>query len=140
MANTNIQDVVTEIQTEVAKVSGILQAPTYPPEKMSEYPFSVCYPDNGRITPETRGATKGLHYIVIEVHLARKLLPTTVESAIRYIDLVPEELWKSVFDSEFSSFDTFGAISYELASMEWAGVETIGVRFTIEDVKVKKSL
>jgi hypothetical protein len=139
---TNIADVILEIQTEIAKISGIQQAPQYPPDKLTEYPFAVCYPDNGRITTETKGATKGLHNIVIEIHLARKLLNETVKKAIQYIDLVPEELFSSLFNSEFTptKFQTFGAVRYEFVAMEWNGVDTLGLRFVMEDVKVKKSL
>ncbi|NIR67730.1 MAG: hypothetical protein GWN76_24425 [candidate division Zixibacteria bacterium] len=141
MANKTVKDVIVAIQQEVATVSGIKAAPAYPPDKMAAFPFAVAYPQNGRIDAEFGSGTKGLHNIVVEVHLARKMLNVTVESAIDYVDSIPDEMWGSIFDNTFlSTFSTFQSISYEFTGMSWGGVETLGVRFMIEGVKVHKNL
>ena len=135
-----VKECILEIQVEIRKVSGINSAPDFPPDKMAVYPFVVTYPESGTIDAVFGSGTKGLHNIVIEVHLARKMLAVTVENAIAFVDSVPDELFKSLYDGDYTKFDTFQRLTYELAAMEWGGIETLGIRFVMEGVKVHKSL
>lgn len=139
MAN-DLADVLDEIQTEIGSITGIRKAPQYPPEKMSVFPFAVAYPGGGRVGSETMGAVKFLHNIIIEIHLARKMLDQTVEDAVVYVDDVPEELFGAIFSGAYTTIQTHGDITYEFVPMEWAGVETLGIRFTIENLKIRKAI
>jgi hypothetical protein len=140
MANATITEVVAEIQAEVGSVANIAAAPDFPPDKMAAYPFAVAYPEAGIIEAQFGSGTKGLHNIVIEVHLARKMLAVTVENALQFVDSVPDELFEALFNSVYTKFDTFQRITYEFTGMSWAGIETLGIRFIVEGVKVHKAL
>jgi len=139
MANATLNEVIEEIMGEISGVTGLASAPDYPPEKMADFPFAVGYVDSGVYSLESYGMTKGLHNVAIEVHVARKLLPQAVENLLAYADRIPDEMAQELFASTFTKFETFQQITYEFAAMEWGGVETLGIRFIIEGVKVKKS-
>jgi hypothetical protein len=57
------------------------------------------------------------------------------------IDTIPLELAKKHAQKHsgngFSTFDTFGIIEYTFGPLSWAGVETLGVTYTINEVKLQ---
>jgi hypothetical protein len=134
---SDVDDVIKGIMDIVGAVSGIRAAPDYPPESINVFPFAVCYPGTGRIIIEPAGVMKGLHEIVLEIHVARKDLSRDVQAAIPFVDSIPLALCGDVTFGGTTS--TWGAIRYQFMPLGWNGVETIGWRFWIESVKVQTS-
>jgi hypothetical protein len=130
-----LQDAIRHVQKTVRQVEGIRAAPEYPEDNMAIYPFAVAFADSGRwdYGPGYL-AKRGLHTIVVEVHVARKDLSLDVEAAMKYSDSVPDKL---MYDPTLGgNVDTIGGIRYEFGPLGWADQLTIGFRFFIEDIKM----
>ena len=142
-----IKDVVREIAEQIRnRVEGIRRVPEAPPESNDVFPFVVVYPLTGEYDLHTPEDMVGLHSINIELHVARKDLARDFGTLVDIMDDIPRELLDALTDGDIgeSSSDvnlsTFGAINYTFGALEWAGVETLGVTYTINEVKVKANL
>ena len=140
MANT-VVDALREIQAEVASIPGIRRAPQYIEDGAPPFPFVFAYPINGDLKYAPARTMTGLHNIVLEFHVARKDLARDVEKAFPYIDSIPKKIMQALQERRFSTINTFGGtetnISYEFGPLAWAGQETIGFIFTINNVKLQ---
>ena len=134
----SLQSAIYEIQAKMREVSGVKNAPNEPPESTDNFPFVATFPGTGEITAVAHGDKKGLHNVYIEFHVTRKDLPIDMRKAVPYVDLIPDKLLESRQDGSFTEFDTFGVISYEFTPMAWGAVETLGYRFTINDLKIRE--
>jgi hypothetical protein len=83
---------------------------------------------------------KGLHSINIELHVARKDLPRDFAQVMDLIDEIPYQIMKLRKDGLLTSMATFGPITYIFGPLSWSGVETLGVTYTIEEVKVEREI
>ena len=83
---------------------------------------------------------KGLHSVNIELHVARKDLPRDFSLVMDLIDEIPWELMKKLNDAEYDNLATIGQIDYLFGPLSWAGVETLGVTYTITNVKVETEI
>lgn len=122
----------------VRAVSGVRAAPDYPPDQMSEYPFAVTMARAGRFDFGVAGESKGLHDLVVQLHIARKDLPVDVQAAMGYSDSVPLAIMGDV--TLGGNVSTFQRISYEFGEMEYAGVQTVGFRWVIEGCKLRSNI
>ena len=135
-----LEAAIAAIQTSIASISGIRSAPALPPEKMTAgvFPFVVAYPDTGTVEVNTPGEMKFLHNIVIEIHVARKDLPRDVDTLYPYAESVPNKIFTDVTFG--GAIQTFGALSYTFGVLNWGdgdtAIQTIGFRWTMEDVKI----
>ena len=135
-----IKAAVQEVVDELRKISDIRRVPDAPPENNSQFPFVIVYPMRGTYFGGPPGLVTGLHGIVIELHIARKDLPRDFDDVMDLFDELPNELFKSLKDAEFSAIMTFGNIEYEFGPLMYADVETIGVTYTMTEVKVMTTL
>ena len=135
-----LKEAVAEIVDELQTISGIRRVPDEPPENNEQFPFAVVYPLTGRYTQGPAQLMKGLHSINIELHVARKDLPRDFSLVMDLIDEIPYELMKLLNDGGYSELATIGQIEYTFGPLSWAGVETLGVTYTITNVKVETAI
>lgn len=128
----SLQDVINDIQDSIGAISGIKNAPDYPPENINEYPFVVAYMGTGTIDFDAPPSTKGLHSIIVELHVARKDLPNDISIASPFVDSIPAAIMADV--TLGGTVQLFENITYEFAVMRWDAVDTIGFRFTVNGV------
>jgi hypothetical protein len=56
------------------------------------------------------------------------------------IDEIPYQMMKRLNDGKWSNLATFGEIEYTFGPLSWAGVDTLGVTYTITNVKVETAI
>ena len=134
----SLQTVIDEVQAICRTVSGIKGAPSYAPEQINLYPFAVAYPGDGEVEFGALGEMKALHNVIVEVHVARKDLPVDLQRVSGFVDSIPAALMDD--PTLGGSCDTFQSIRYRFSQLGWGGVETIGYRFTVVNVKVRTEL
>jgi hypothetical protein len=142
MAN-ELKNVITQVATYLAALSGIRAAPTAPPENIQgNYPFVITRPDTGTFTTMSAAFKRGEHSIVIELHVARKDLPRDVATAMPFCDSIPNLLMSQLFDDKWGgTIDTFRDISYRFVSWNWeGGLTTIGFEFTVRGIKIQGAI
>jgi hypothetical protein len=136
----SVRTALDAIVSVVSAVSGIRQTPTNPTETANVYPFAVCYVMDGQLVNGAMGTRKFLVNIAIELLTARKDLGRDMALITPYIDSISAALLAEVSDSgdRFGgTISAFGDISFELLSdVPYAGVQMIGYRFTMTNVKI----
>ena len=137
-----LKNVVKEIIDELQTISGIRYAPDELVESANDqFPFAVVYPLTGYFNTLTTSAQmKGMHSINIELHIARKDLPRDFSQVMDLIDEIPYQIIKLRNDGLLSHMATFGNIEYTFGPLSWAGVDTLGVTYTITEVKVERAI
>lgn len=134
-----LQDFIDQVQDAVGALSGIRGAPDEPPESINVFPFAVAYARDGTYEQQ-KGMMKGLHNVVVELHVARKDLARDVQAAMGYAKSVPNAILDAQEDGNLAAASWLGRISYTFGPMAWAGQETIGFRFVIEDVRTEDAI
>ena len=132
----NIDDAILEIVRELRNVRDLRRVPDAPPENNDQFPFAVVYPASGRFQKESAGWMIGLHNINIELHVVRKDLPRDFTNLITLYDIIPNQLESGLENSRFSAISTWENIVYVFGALNWAGVDTLGVTFTMNNVKL----
>jgi hypothetical protein len=84
------------------------------------------------------GVMKGLHNIILELHVARKNLPKDVESAMQYSDSIPKAIM--TYPTLSGTVSTIGRITYTFGGMQYGDQMTVGFRFTLEGVKLQTTI
>jgi len=136
-----LKEAVAEIVDELQTISGIRRVPDAPPENNEQFPFAVVYPLTGLYTQGPAQLMKGLHSVNIELHVVRKDdLAREFNQIMDIFDTIPYELMKLLNDGGYSELDTIGVIEYTFGPLEWAGVETLGVTYTVTNVKVQTAI
>ena len=136
-----LKEAVAEIIDELQTINGIRRVPNEPPENNDQFPFAVVYPITGLYTQGPAQLMKGLHSVNIELHVVRKAdLAREFNQIMDLIDTIPWELMKLLNDGGYSELDTIGQIEYTFGPLSWAGVETLGVTYTITGVKVQTAI
>ena len=119
-------------------MAGIRAAPDYAPDKLTVFPFALAYAKMGVFEVAPIGYGKGLHTVVVEVHVARKDLPRDIQAAMAFSDAIPLAL---LADTTLGGVvSTFGRVRYEFGPMAWGGMETLGFRFFIEEIKLQTGI
>ena len=132
-----LKDALAEIIDKLQELNDIRRVPDAPPENNEQFPFAVVYPLTGTYEQQMTQLMKGLHSVNIELHVARKDLPRDYSQVMDLIDQIPNRLMKAHMDKEFTKLATFGIIDYTFGPLEWAGVQTLGITYTITGVKVE---
>lgn len=126
---------VTRLQALALSCAGMRAAPVYPKEQVNTYPYSVCYPESGQLMSESFHATRALHTVLVEFHIApRTMLGEAVEKAIPFVEAYNEKLTLDPTLSGACSNILLGQesnVTYQFGRLEWGGVENIGIRFRI---------
>ncbi len=137
-----LKNVVKEIIDELQTISGIRYAPDELEENSNDqFPFAVVYPLTGYFNTLTTSAQmKGMHSINIELHIARVDLPRDFKTLMDLIDEIPYQIIKLRNDGLLSHMETFGNIEYTFGPLIWAKVDTLGVTYTITEVKVERNI
>ena len=137
-----LKNTVAEIINELQTISGIRYAPDTLVENSNEqFPFAVVYPLTGYFnTLTTSSQMKGMHSINIELHIALKDLPRDFAQLMDLIDEIPYQIIKLRNDGLLSHMATFGNIEYTFGELIWAKVQTLGVTYTITEVKVERKI
>ena len=136
----SVRTALDAVVSVVSAVSGIRQAPVNPTETANVYPFVMCYVINGRLVNGAMGTRKHLVNIAVELLTARKDLARDMALISPYIDSISSAIIAEVSDSGDRFTGTISAIEgidYELLqNFNYAGVEMIGYRFTMNNVKI----
>ena len=131
-----LQQAIDAIQDLMGALTGMRSAPDEPPEDMSVFPFCVAYASDGTWGGfGGAGGKKGLHTIIVEVHIQRSDLPRDVAAAMAYSESVANAL---IGDPTLAgTVDTIvGDITYTFGGLGWAQApgslpNTIGWRFQL---------
>ncbi len=124
---------IARLQVHAGSLSGVKYAPAYPPESADAYPFAIAYPESG-VFQRMTDWDKGLHTIVVEIHVNPANLPTAVAAALPYIEAYPALLLAD--PTLAGAVQTIQAseeapLTYKFGRMSYAGVDTIGVQFKV---------
>ena len=132
------------IAAVVESVSGITSAPTYPHEQMNESPFAVTYVLTSEIDAGPIGTRKSLSNIAIDVLVVRRDIALDMEILTPFLDSVPLALLSEISvggDIFSATIDTFESISVEfIPQIDYASVQMIGYRFTLNNVKILEAI
>lgn len=140
MSADSLQDVISAVQDIIGSLSGIRVAPDYAPDSLAVFPASVVYPAAGTFTTGPADNLKGLHNIVVEIHVERRDLVKALKAAIPYGTLAAKALLGDV--TLGGTVSTFGQITYDFGPMAWGdpALQTLGWRLTIENIKTQESM
>jgi hypothetical protein len=135
-----LKDAVNDIIEALQELDDIRRVPDEPPENNDQFPFAVVYPLTGTYEQEMTQFMKGLHSVNIELHVARKDLPRDYRQVMKLIDQIPNKLMKKHSDGELTNLSTFGVVEYTFGPLSWAGVDTLGVTYSITGLKVQTTV
>ena len=141
---TGLKGAALQVQAAIrAKFGGkIREAPNFPVEHPTNFPFVMAYPASGRILWNTPEDFKGLHNIAIEVHIERDRLDLDVEQALAFAESIPNAIFDAYKDGDLPAMVTFGgegreAFTYTFGEINWTDdIKTVGLIFTMQDVKI----
>jgi hypothetical protein len=135
-----LQAAITQLQTTLGAITGIRAAPEYPLDKASVYPVLDAYAGPGQYTAgEPAGMMKFLGSIIVDLHISLKDLPRDVEKAMPYHDSIPNAILNDTTLS--GTISTCGPVRTSgLIYMKYGEQDTIGIRFTIDNVKIQSIL
>lgn len=132
-----IKDAIQEIVDELKNLRDLRNVPDAPPESNDRFPFVIVYPAAGEFQKQSAGFMINLHDINIELHVARKDLPRDFAGLVDIFDRIPHQLETGLEAGRFDAITTWATITYiGTDPMEYAGVDTLGVIFTMENVKL----
>jgi len=142
-----LQAAITQIQALSAAVSGVRPnaAPDEPPDQISHFPFVACFPESGSYEGgNPAGQMRGLHNIVVELHVARQDVQRGYREAMRFAKSLPNAWLAALGTASLNTISTFGTIRYQFGALDWGvgenATQTMGFRFVIEDVKTQDTI
>ena len=134
---TDLNDVITQLTTVVAGLSGSPLAPTSPPEAINSFPVAVTYYTGGTFDYSQSGPAIGLHDINVDLHVGRSHLPHDEAYARPFILRMLVAMAANVQVSSTCEYCLLDA--YEYGRLGYGKVETFGIRFKFK-VKIKHSV
>lgn len=133
-----IIQVVADIQTMVDALTGVRNAPSYPPNILPEGLTAVTYPVSGVIGANSSGWMQELHSVNIDLVLPAKDLARDLTVLWPFLRSIPNGIMS---DPDFgSNASTFNDISYQYIVFDEAGIQYRGYRFTISGIKIQPTL
>jgi hypothetical protein len=136
--------IIQAVMDIVGAVSGIREAPDYPPEQLSDFPFAVAFPSEGTHQFGVPGERLFLGNVVLEVHVSRVDLPTAVQNSIGFGDTIPNALMAFTATAGAlclnGTADTFENITQTFGELNWGDTQTLGYRFVITNIKARSNL
>ena len=132
----DLQAAIASVQTTIAAISGIRQAPATPPEDATSFPFVVAYAGAGEFMGASPASSlKYLGSIIVDLHLARKDLPRDVAKVMTYHTSIPNAILNDI--TLGGNLDMCGPVACSgLIVMQYGDQETLGLRYTIQNVKI----
>jgi len=135
---------VAAIAAVVDSVSGVTLAPTYPRETMNESPFAVTYVVGGEVDAGPIGSRKSLLSIAIDLLIIRRDIALDMEALLPFVDSIPNALLSEIStggDIFSGTISTYDYITIEfIPSIDYGGVQMIGYRFLMNNVKLLVSI
>jgi hypothetical protein len=131
MAERPLTRAMEYIVARAGELQGMRSAAKRPPDKITDYPFATAFPGTGTIgIGNPQGSRRDVHTIILEIHVARKDLPSDIDRVLPFVDLVGDKLQS---DPTLGGTVTtiVGDISYTFGPLGWFGQETIGWQFQI---------
>jgi RNA recognition motif-containing protein len=125
----SIQNIITQIATLQAEITGIKRAFDETPDSLNEFPCFVNFPSSGDIE-RIPGQRKTKHIIKMQLRVIRADLPSAENKVRPFLD--------SVLDKFDANITLNGAVSrsaiihYDYGSLPWGGREYLGISFDIE--------
>lgn len=137
-----LEGAIAAIQDIVGAISGVVEAPDYPPESVNQFPIALCYPLRFDAQGAGGGLVKGLHTVRIDLLCARQLLPKDIAKAAPYGRLIYRALWNNPNLS--NAVDTINAVRGEFGPIYWGGSRPpsppTGLGWSIEvDFKIQEA-
>lgn len=134
---------IREIAKVVADVSGIEQAPNYPPEGTAKNMIALTYPQNGNMEIASEGARHSLWDVNVDLLRRRIDMAKDMEALIELLDPIKDALaaevsWNggTVGDQFSNTIETFLSLKIEfIPEYDYQSVKYIGYRFTMIGVK-----
>jgi len=135
-----IANAIQEIVDELRNVRDLRSVPDEPPENNDAFPFAVVVPATGEFRKESWGWMHGFHNISIELHVKREDLPTDYRQIVDIYDEIPLQLEKALQAGRFSAIETWTTIGYQFTPLNWAGVDTLGIIYIMNGVKLTRTV
>ena len=127
-----LANLLSDIQTAVAAISGVKYAPAYPPGNASDFPFVVVYPDAFEARVNTPEDYRMLYDVRVELHIARKDLPSDVATLLPYAESGPQAIIKALVANAYA----FERMDGNFGALAWQEQGTIGYVWVIRRVKI----
>lgn len=112
----------------------VAQIPVDPPDTVNVAMFIVTYPLSGVFDNGVIGTKKGLHNISVDLLRQRSDLARDIAAIRPFVDTIPTALLAD--PTLGSTVQTFESVRYELIMPDYAGVPTIGYKFTVSNAKI----
>lgn len=130
---SDIQDVIVLITDKLRALEGVQSAPNVIPDSHGSNCFFVVWPGPSSIEHGTAGGMKYLESVIVELHVTRgNSMTAAYERAIRYVQTVPHAIFDVLVDNTiaFSNISSSGLIP-----LAWGETQTIGYRWTVNNIK-----
>lgn len=132
----SVQAAIAGLNNVVAGISGLVRVYADPPESISEFPSAITYMREGE-TYDTAAGGYSLHMLVIDIYLARQILPEAINAA---------KAWPDRVRSALKADPTLGStvshvvwpMRYQALPLPYNDLVHFGVRFLVQ-VKVNES-
>jgi len=139
-----LQDVIDRMETKIEAISGIKGASNYLPEALPVTEnWVVIYPGETRFMGgNPAGMMTALYSVIVELHSPRQNLPAAIKRVMPYFSAIPNALYDDLFDGLLNNtVSTIGDItSSGLISMQYAGIDTVGFRYTVNNIKIQSTV
>lgn len=136
----SISAAINYLATLAGDLPGVIQATNLPPEQLNLFPYVVIYPSSGRWVGGPAGLMRGLHDLVIEIHIARTDLSRNVQAAMPLGEaLAAAVLSDPTLGGTVDTVLADNGLAYTFGALAWGGQATIGWRITVP-VKIQTVL
>lgn len=134
----NLQAALDQIQTAVTAISGSEVAKWFddPPEDLGTAFNGVVYCRRGRSEGQSKGFRRAFYDIEVGLALPGGVRDTPRHYAkiVPYADSVCNKLEDYFMDGNFTTFDHYDHIEWEIATRNWAGKPFFGLWLTLRNV------
>ena len=126
-----VRDPIVKLQAH-AVTAGAKEAPTDATETNVRWPFSVCYPGKAKCTQGAGGSRKDIVRYELALHVNRVHLPIDIKTVAAFYDaFITLLIADPKLGGTVNTILLDEGIDMEFGKMEWAGIETLGMKFTI---------
>lgn len=123
---------ITALRTAIDTISG-LRVYADPPESINEFPSAIIYSSDGTYDLGSANHSRAYHMVVVDVYLARQLLPQAIDSAKAWPTAVYDAVKTAYAAGSIDVVATGGqaAFTYRSGPMRYNDIDHFGVRFMI---------
>jgi hypothetical protein len=138
------QTAIAAVAAVIDGITGIEDAPTYPPETTGLTIFAVTYLTRSEVNIGPVGTRKQLANISIDLLKVRSDIALDLEVLLPYTDSIPNALLTEMSysgDRFSNSMETFEKLTTEFMPLYvYGSVQMVGYRFTMENCKLLVAL